>query len=65
MSTIYVAIKCAKESTGEFVMATTEMAFSTEEAARAWIATKEVVWEETINGALAYCERAIHITQLV
>lgn len=65
MSRIYVVIKCAKESSGEFVMATTEAAFNDQVQAQAWVSGKAVVWEEQINGAHCYCERAIHETELL
>lgn len=62
--TIFVIIKCARESSGEWVMATTEKAFREPAAAKMWLSKQQIVWEETINGALCYCERAVHETTL-
>jgi len=64
LSKIFVVIKCGKEVSGEVVFATTERAFNNEEAAKTWLVSKEVVWEEVINGFHCYCERAVHETEL-
>lgn len=64
MSKIYVVIKCAKEAAGEWVMATTEAAFTDTSKAQMWLNKQPIVWEENINGAVCYCERAIHDVEL-
>jgi hypothetical protein len=61
---IFVVLKCAKHETGEWVMATTEKAFATEEKAKAFISGQPIIWSEMLNGCRCDCERAVHITDL-
>ena len=62
---IYVVIKAAKEQMGEWVMCSTEAAFKDQAQAQAYLKNLPVVWEETLNEALCYCERAIHEVELI
>lgn len=62
---IYVVIKAAKETTGEFVFVATEKAFNKQEDAQQWLHSQQIVFEETIGNVTCYCERAVHETELM
>ncbi len=64
MKTIYVVIKAALQSFGEFTMVTTERAFMDKAKAEEYIKSVPVVWEETQQGVKFKCERALHEVEL-
>jgi len=61
---IFVVIKAALQSGGEYTLVSTEKAFSDKAKAEEYIKTLPTVWVEKINGLDFYCERAIHIVEL-
>lgn len=61
---IFVVICCARHTTGEWVMARTERAFTTESAAKQYLSGKPAIWSEVLNGSHCDCERGVHVVDL-
>jgi hypothetical protein len=61
---IYVVLKCAINQHGTLSKGATEAAFSDPEKAKAFLKDKPVIWEETSDQMLWYCERGVHETEL-
>lgn len=61
---IYIVLKAAREEFGEFVAATVEASFDSEQKARDYLKNKPAVWSEDIGGANCHCERSIVTSNL-
>ncbi len=60
---IYVVVKGGLADSGNHMMATTEVAFSTKEKAQEYIKSLPAVWEEKTPTGTYFCERVIHETE--